>query len=171
MKRIWYVIVGLFIATNSWSSSASRGCPSSPNCVSSMVAPASLDSNTKDPKSAVLGGNELQSEEQRLGDDPKPKWFVEPIPLPEGGSVKALEVLISILEGMSFQEITTNKGMVAAVAESSLFGFKDDLLVVIDEANGLIHLRSASRTGYYDFGQNRKRIERIRQEFHSHFNE
>ncbi|MGD9241474.1 MAG: DUF1499 domain-containing protein, partial [Desulfobacterales bacterium] len=29
----------------------------------------------------------------------------------------------------------------------------------------IIHVRSASRTGYYDFGANRRRVERLRSAF------
>lgn len=42
-------------------------------------------------------------------------------------------------------------------------GFVDDVEFVIDEAAGLVHVRSASRIGYWDFGTNRRRIEKFRQ--------
>jgi uncharacterized protein (DUF1499 family) len=42
-------------------------------------------------------------------------------------------------------------------------GFVDDVEFVIDEAAGLVHMRSASRIGYWDFGTNRRRIEKLRQ--------
>ncbi|MDJ0783142.1 MAG: DUF1499 domain-containing protein [Desulfosarcinaceae bacterium] len=41
-------------------------------------------------------------------------------------------------------------------------GFVDDLECLLDLAAGVIHLRSASRLGYADFGQNRRRIETLR---------
>jgi uncharacterized protein (DUF1499 family) len=43
-----------------------------------------------------------------------------------------------------------------------LFGFVDDMEFRMDEAAGRIDVRSASRTGYYDFGVNRRRVEEIR---------
>jgi uncharacterized protein (DUF1499 family) len=42
-------------------------------------------------------------------------------------------------------------------------GFTDDVEFLIDEADGVVHVRSASRLGYWDFGANRKRIETFRQ--------
>ena len=44
---------------------------------------------------------------------------------------------------------------------SALLGFVDDVAFRFDSP-GAIQLRSASRTGYYDFGVNRARIELIR---------
>ncbi len=46
-----------------------------------------------------------------------------------------------------------------------LFRFRDDVEVLIDESNKLIHIRSASRLGYWDFGVNSRRVEAIRQAF------
>jgi uncharacterized protein (DUF1499 family) len=43
---------------------------------------------------------------------------------------------------------------------SRVFGFVDDLDLIID--NNTIHVRSASRTGHYDFGVNRRRVEKLR---------
>ncbi len=46
-----------------------------------------------------------------------------------------------------------------------LLGFVDDVEFWLDEANGLIQVRSASRLGESDLGVNRKRIETIRQQW------
>jgi len=45
---------------------------------------------------------------------------------------------------------------------SRVFGFVDDLDLIINIEQQIIHVRSASRTGYYDFGVNRRRVERLR---------
>lgn len=45
---------------------------------------------------------------------------------------------------------------------SRVFGFVDDLDLTIDTEQQIIHVRSASRTGYYDFGVNRRRVEKLR---------
>lgn len=45
---------------------------------------------------------------------------------------------------------------------SLIFRFVDDVEFHFDEATKTIHLRSASRVGYGDFGVNRRRIEAIR---------
>jgi uncharacterized protein (DUF1499 family) len=44
---------------------------------------------------------------------------------------------------------------------SALFRFVDDVEFLMEDSARLIHFRSASRTGYYDFGVNRKRMEEI----------
>jgi len=43
--------------------------------------------------------------------------------------------------------------------------FLDDVELHMDAANGVIHIRSASRVGRSDFGVNRARVERIRAVF------
>jgi uncharacterized protein (DUF1499 family) len=45
---------------------------------------------------------------------------------------------------------------------SFLFQFVDDVEFWFDAAATTIHFRSASRTGYYDFGVNRRRMEELR---------
>ena len=49
-----------------------------------------------------------------------------------------------------------------AQATSRVFRFVDDINVILDADAGLIHIRSASRVGYGDFGVNRKRVEALR---------
>jgi uncharacterized protein (DUF1499 family) len=48
---------------------------------------------------------------------------------------------------------------------SRLFRFVDDVEFWFDDASKVIHCRSASRKGYSDLGVNRKRVERIREQF------
>ncbi len=45
---------------------------------------------------------------------------------------------------------------------SLLLRFVDDVEFVLDDETKTIHFRSASRTGYGDFGVNRQRMEEIR---------
>lgn len=51
---------------------------------------------------------------------------------------------------------------VHVVFVSRLFHFKDDVELYIEEETGMVHYRSASRSGYWDFGVNRKRYEEFR---------
>ena len=48
---------------------------------------------------------------------------------------------------------------------SLILRFVDDLEFEFDDAAKTIHMRSASRTGYFDFGVNRRRCEEIRELF------
>ncbi|ALA57023.1 DUF1499 domain-containing protein [Nitrospira moscoviensis] len=45
---------------------------------------------------------------------------------------------------------------------SLLLRFVDDVEFLLDDETKTVHFRSASRTGYGDFGVNRKRMEEIR---------
>ena len=45
---------------------------------------------------------------------------------------------------------------------TGFFRFVDDVEFLIEDRNGIIHVRSASRVGYSDFGVNRRRVEKIR---------
>ena len=48
---------------------------------------------------------------------------------------------------------------------SKFFEFVDDVEFLLDEDENHIHMRSASRSGYYDFGVNKRRLEKITAEF------
>ena len=43
-----------------------------------------------------------------------------------------------------------------------IFGFVDDLELLADNKEKTVHVRSASRTGTWDLGANRRRVERLR---------
>ncbi len=45
---------------------------------------------------------------------------------------------------------------------SAIMGFVDDAEFAVDGPLHVIHVRSAARSGYYDFGVNRRRIETLR---------
>ncbi len=53
-----------------------------------------------------------------------------------------------------------------ATFRSRVFRFVDDLELRLDEAGGVIHVRSAARLGYADFGVNRKRVVALRNRFY-----
>ena len=57
--------------------------------------------------------------------------------------------------------VTSDPAYIHAEFRSALFGFVDDVDFVFDDKAHLIQFRSASRTGYYDFGVNRKRMNEI----------
>ncbi len=58
--------------------------------------------------------------------------------------------------------ITAKPGYLHAECRSAVFGFVDDLEFSLRAEQGLIAVRSAARTGYYDFGANRQRVEELR---------
>lgn len=66
----------------------------------------------------------------------------------------------SIVEQGGKIEKTTDNYLWASF-QTSLFKFTDDVEARLDKDNQLIQLRSASRTGYYDFNANRNRLKRL----------
>ncbi|HEY9647011.1 MAG TPA: DUF1499 domain-containing protein, partial [Chroococcidiopsis sp.] len=61
--------------------------------------------------------------------------------------------------------ITATSDYLYAEFSSKLMGFVDDVEFYLSPADGVIHVRSASRLGQSDLGVNRKRIEDIRAAF------
>lgn len=71
--------------------------------------------------------------------------------------------LIAVIQSMNTKVIVTqNDHRIHAEFTSRLFGFVDDVDLVLDTKQHVIHVRSASRTGHYDFGVNRRRVETLR---------
>jgi uncharacterized protein (DUF1499 family) len=52
-----------------------------------------------------------------------------------------------------------------AIFKTRLFRFVDDMEFRMEMKNQVIHVRSASRVGYSDFGVNRRRVEALRKRF------
>jgi uncharacterized protein (DUF1499 family) len=74
--------------------------------------------------------------------------------------------VVEILKAMPRTDIVTlEEDYLHAECRSKVFGFVDDVEFWFDDANSVIHFRSASRMGYSDLGVNRKRMERIRIQF------
>ncbi len=58
--------------------------------------------------------------------------------------------------------ISETPGYIHAEFASLIFGFVDDLEIHLRADEGIIAIRSASRSGYSDFGVNRTRVEKLR---------
>ena len=90
---------------------------------------------------------------------------VDPIPF-KGDEADACQKIQHVLSSMKGSKIVeSDKDYIHAELRSKLFGFVDDVEFYIDEQAGKIHVQSESRTGYYDFGVNRKRVDEIRHRF------
>jgi len=75
---------------------------------------------------------------------------------------ESMDRLVRIIREMKRATIVTATPSYLRVEfRSALFRFVDDVEFVLDESARLVHFRSASRTGYYDFGVNRRRMEQI----------
>ncbi len=94
-----------------------------------------------------------------------PKSQIAPLPF-SGSPTEAITRLKTVIEGQPRTKIITeDSNYLYAEFTSALMGFVDDVEFYLDEAAGVIHVRSASRLGQSDLGVNRKRIETIRSQF------
>lgn len=110
-------------------------CPSTPNCVSSQC----LSTDTEHSIAAF-----------RYQSPP----------------AEAIATLKSVIESMPRTKlITATSTYLYAEFATPLMGFVDDVEFYLDDANHLIHVRSASRLGKSDLGVNRQRVEDIRKTF------
>jgi uncharacterized protein (DUF1499 family) len=81
----------------------------------------------------------------------------------DGAKEEARERLLKVIKGMERSRIITDDGhYIHAEFTSAFFRFVDDGEFLFDDTGKMIHMRSAARLGYYDFGVNRKRLEAIR---------
>jgi uncharacterized protein (DUF1499 family) len=64
----------------------------------------------------------------------------------------ALECLKRAIQGIGGAIEFESDGYIWAVFKTTVFRFIDDMEFRIDPRNRVVHLRSASRIGYYDFG-------------------
>ena len=95
----------------------------------------------------------------------RPKNRLEPMVFTETANA-AKQKLESIIREMPGSRIITSENLyIHAEYRSRVFGFVDDVEVLLDETQKLIFLRSSSRIGYSDLGVNRKRMDQIRRLF------
>ena len=96
---------------------------------------------------------------------PDKKHFIEPIHY-GGTQQQAKDRLMEVIQGMKRSKIVTDLDhYIHAEFTSTIFRFVDDIEFLIDDRTKIIHLRSASRIGYSDFGVNRKRMKELRLRF------
>ena len=79
---------------------------------------------------------------------------------------EARDRLEKILRAMPRTKVVRMQGdYIHLECSSRVFRFVDDVEFWFDDTNRVIHCRSASRKGTSDLGVNRKRVERIREQF------
>lgn len=134
MKTFNTPMLPLLLALFATSTQASGlPCPTSPNCVSSLE---------------------------------QGEHFIPPLELEGLAPDETREKLLETLADWPDTAIVTGKSpeqntVINAVITSKWLKFKDDLTLII-RPDGKVDVRSSSRTGYYDFGVNRRRIEQLR---------
>jgi uncharacterized protein (DUF1499 family) len=90
-----------------------------------------------------------------------PDHAMTPLPYLKSGR-ESMDRLVGIVQEMKRATIVSATPSYLHVEfRSALFRFVDDVEFVLEDSARLIHFRSASRTGYYDFGANRRRMKEI----------
>ena len=83
---------------------------------------------------------------------------------------EARQKLLDILNDYNRARVVrSEEDFIHAEFSSLVFRFVDDVLFYFPPDEKIVHVKSASRTGYWDFGANRKRVERIRRKFENFF--
>ncbi len=83
----------------------------------------------------------------------------------DGDAARARARLLEVLNGMERARVVQSAAdYLHAEFRSAVFGFVDDVEFYFSPP-GTIQVRSAARTGYYDFGVNRERVETLRARF------
>jgi len=84
-----------------------------------------------------------------------------------GSADDALAALAALVRADPAATVVERRSGIYLRAEyrSRWLGFTDDLELLADEEGGVVHVRSASRRGWYDFGVNRRRVEGLHEAF------
>lgn len=91
--------------------------------------------------------------------------FIQPISYATNADEALLEIKTIILALPRTRLVSENNQSLHFEFKSRFLKFVDDVDIIINDANKVMDIRSASRTGYSDFGVNRKRVEIIRKNF------
>jgi len=90
---------------------------------------------------------------------------ISPIPY-KTSAVEAKEKIKTIMLIMPNTRLIKEKDQYLHIEfKTSVLKFVDDVEIIIDDAEKVIHIRSASRVGHWDLGANRRRVENIRKKF------
>ena len=91
--------------------------------------------------------------------------FIEPIAISNEIEV-AWELWTELVRSQPYAiSVSSDERGIHAIFRTPVFRFKDDVECLLDTENKVIHVRSASRVGYWDIGANRRRIEKLRRAF------
>ena len=77
----------------------------------------------------------------------------------------AFEVLEAVLSRLPQTEVVSSDGSYLHALARSPKGYIDDVEFLAAPADNVIHMRSAARSGVFDFGVNWRRIRRVRRMF------
>jgi uncharacterized protein (DUF1499 family) len=91
-----------------------------------------------------------------------PKYRVEPFKLKKDPETSWDMVQKTVGSLPRTKIISADNSDIHAECSSMIFRFVDDLMLHLNPSKDIIHIRSASRIGYFDLGVNRDRVENLR---------
>lgn len=143
MKKNLKVFIGsLMLITILW------GCSWNPTERQNSEPSGILDCpDTPNCVSSLAKNPKLRVEPFKLKKDPKTSWDI---------------VQKTVGQLPRTKIVSVDNSDIHAECRSLIFRFVDDLTLHLTPSNGIIHIRSASRTGYSDLGVNRRRVENLR---------
>ncbi len=143
MKNMIKVSLGsLMLFTILW------GCSGNPAERHNSESPGFLDCpDTPNCVSSLAKNTKYRVEPFKLKKDPETSWDMVQKTV---GSLPRTKV------------VSADNRDIHAECKSMIFRFVDDVMLHLTPSNGIIHIRSASRTGYFDLGVNRDRVENLR---------
>lgn len=112
----------------------------------------------KDGKLAPMPSKPNAVSSQSLQDDKK----VQTLPF-KGDASQTLAALTKVLATMANNEVKVSDGnYIYSVFTTAKMKYHDDVELLLDEDQQVVHFRSQSRAGYSDMGVNRKRYNKFR---------
>lgn len=94
-------------------------------------------------------------------DEHDAKHYIKP--LKYNSKEEAMEKILKIIESFRRTKLVKKEeNYIHAVFITALFRFKDDVEFYFDDVEKIIHFKSQSRIGGYDWNANRNRMEKIR---------
>lgn len=97
--------------------------------------------------------------------DTNSSHYIEPYTFNDLPDKAMARLKAALLQEKRVTLVTNEPEVLKAEVKSLIFRFIDDVEFTLVAEQEVIHVRSSSRSGYYDFGVNRRRIEKIRKLF------
>ncbi|MFK5891738.1 MAG: DUF1499 domain-containing protein [Pseudomonadota bacterium] len=91
--------------------------------------------------------------------------YMPALDYPKQKEEQVMVIAKDIIVKMGGQIIAEESHYLAATFTSSFFRFVDDFEIRRNETSTKLHIRSASRVGYSDFGVNKQRVEKFSDNF------
>jgi uncharacterized protein (DUF1499 family) len=92
------------------------------------------------------------------------RHFIDPLHFKDSPD-EAFERLKQIVKDEKRSTIIAEERDYVHAEFRTVLGFVDDVEFSLDRENRVVHMRSASKVGYWDLGVNRRRLEEIRSQF------